>query len=229
MTAADPRRPQATDGAGSPVRNRRLATIVSESTRLFQERGYETTSVNDLAATLDMSVGGLYRYIETKSDLLVMVCESIYGDLSTELASIAGEHAAPAQRLATLLDTYLRSCVDNRRLILLMYREYRHLPEPARGRFEQREEAIAALFQRVVDEGIAAGDFAAEIDGWSLAHDLVLIGHLPALKGWALRGSGRTASDAVGHQIRLIFSALGVRGRLPDPRERPSGLAAGRG
>lgn len=221
MTAADPRRPQATDEAGSPVRSRRRATIVSEATRLFQERGYETTSVNDLAATLDMSVGGLYRYIETKSDLLVMVCESIYGDLPTQLASIADLHAAPTQRLVTLFDTYLRSCVENRRLILLMYREYRHLPEPARERFKQREEAIAALFQRVVDEGIAAGEFAAEIDGWSLAHDLVLIGHLPALKGWALRGSRRTANDAVDHQIRLIFQALGVRGRLPDPRERP--------
>ncbi len=221
MTDLDRRHPSRAEAAGNPIRNRRLATIVSEATRLFHERGYETTPVNALATALEMSIGGLYRYIETKSDLLVMVCENIYGDLLTELAAIADEPAMPSRRLVTLLDRYLRSCVANRSLILLMYREYRHLPGPARVRFQQREEAIAALLQRVLDEGIAAGDFAAEVDSWSLAHDMVLLGHLPALKSWALRGSGRTGTDLVNHQVRLVCQALGVAGQLLDLPERP--------
>lgn len=210
MTAVDARQPSGALAEVSPVRRQRLATIVSEATRLFHERGYEATSVNDLAAALDMSVGGLYRYIDTKSDLLVMVCEDIYGNLPAQLASIAEEPGAPSPRLVTLLDVYFRSCVLNRPLILLMYREYRHLPAPAKARFQEREEAIAALFQRVVDQGTASGDFAVGVDSWTLAHDIVLIGHLPALKSWAFRAGGRKPDDPVDHQTRVIFQSLGV-------------------
>ncbi len=216
MNVVDGRHRRRAEAANSPARRQRLSTIVSEATRLFHGRGYEATSVNDLAASLDMSVGGLYRYIDTKSDLLVMVCEEIYGDLPARLAAIADQPAASTQRLVTLLDKYIRSCIASRPLILLMYREYRHLPDPARARFQEREEAIAALFQRVVDEGIAAGDFARGVDSWALAHDIVLIGHLPALKSWAFKAGGRKPADLVDQQIHLILESLAAGGRAPS-------------
>lgn len=214
------RQPSAGAAAANPARRRRLDSIVSVATRLFHERGYESTSVNDLAAALELSVGGLYRYITTKSDVLVMVCENIYGDLVGRLDSLAGADAAPAHRLSTLLDAYLRSCVENRPLILLMYREYRHLPRPAQLRFQQREEAIAGLFEQVIAEGVAEGDFEA-VDSWALAHNIVLAGHLPALKSWAFRSGRRNDDDFVGSEATLVFQTLGVRGRtgvFPSPR-----------
>ncbi len=191
-------------------RAQRLSSIVVGTTRLFHERGYEATSVNDLAAALEMSVGGLYRYIDTKSDLLVMVCEDIYGDLPGRLEAIAEDPAPAAERLTKVLDAYLESCVESRALILLMYREYRHLPREAQVRFQQREETIAALLERLIAEGVAAGDFTPTVDAWTLAHDAVLIGHLPALKSFAVRAARRSERTVTRAQVQLILHALGV-------------------
>ncbi len=204
--------------AGSPStsadtrRAHRLHDIVTTAASLFKERGYENTSVNDLAAELKMSIGGLYRYIATKSDVLTLVCEDIYGDLPDALTAIASQDRLPRSRMRALLETYFGSCHSSRALILLMYREYRHLQASAQKRFKAREEAIADVFERVIDEGIRRREFG-RLDAWTLAHEIVLLGHFPALKGWTARAAGRSASDVVAAQVGLILRALEPKAR----------------
>lgn len=44
--------------------------LLSAAQRLFSERGYEATSVRDIADALAIKAGSLYAHIETKEDLL---------------------------------------------------------------------------------------------------------------------------------------------------------------
>ncbi|KQY63480.1 hypothetical protein ASD30_00175 [Nocardioides sp. Root140] len=179
------------------------------ATRHIMERGFDRVSVNELAEDLQMSVGGLYRYIRSKPDLLVMACETIYGGLRETLAEIATDnrHELPA-KLRLMIDTYLRECVRNRKQILLMYREYRHLPEEAHRRYQERELGIVGVFADLLSAGIRRGAFA-DVDTQVLAQDIVFLGHLPALKGWALRD--RIAVDnLIDEQTALVMARLSV-------------------
>lgn len=194
--------------AADVARQGRLDGIVGEAARLFTERGYERTSVNDLAAGLAMSVGGLYRYIETKSDLLVMVCEDIYGDLPGELAAIAAQPLEPGVRLVALVTRYLEACASTRPLILLMYREYRHLPAPAKARFQARENAIVSILADAIETGVRTSSFRPLAKPRTIAQDVVLLGHLPALKSWSL-AEAADFSDLIAQQIRIVMAAIG--------------------
>lgn len=169
-------------------------------------RGFDRVSVNDLAEDLDMSVGGLYRYIHTKSDLLVMACETIYGGLREALTEVATgtEHELP-EKLRQMIRLYLRECVRHRKQILLMYREYRHLPEEAHRQFQERELGIVDVFADLITVGVRRGDFA-DVDVPVLARDIVFLGHLPALKGWSVRDTdpGRLADE----QVALVMQRL---------------------
>ena len=49
---------------------RLLAAIVAAATRLFHEKGYESTSIQDVAEAVGILKGSLYYYIQTKEDLL---------------------------------------------------------------------------------------------------------------------------------------------------------------
>src|SRR5437899_12471055 len=40
------------------------------SARLFQQRGYDATSMNDVAAALKLSKGGLYHHFQSKDEIL---------------------------------------------------------------------------------------------------------------------------------------------------------------
>lgn len=160
-----------------------------------------------------MSVGGLYRYIRTKADLLTLVCEDIYGELASALRALAADGAD----LIDVSEAYLQACATNRKLILLMYREYRHLPREAQERYEDREEEIVVILRE-----LASASTADAADPDALARDIVLLGHLPALKGWALRRAEHAPQKLIGEQLRLIARMAGVP--LPARRRRVRAL-----
>ena len=202
-----PREPRLRDR--TERRAHRRAEIVAKAAELFIARGYESTSVNDVADALDMSVGGLYRYIDTKADLLTLVCDDIYGELGDTLRRLASLPEPAAQRLATVCSAYLRACAENRSLILLMYREYRHLPEPAQRRYADREEQLVATLRDLVEDCLSARPASAgPLDAGVVARDIILLGHLPALKGWALRRQPLDTEALLREQLRVIAAIV---------------------
>ncbi len=48
--------------------------IIDAAEKLFSEKGYQATSVQDVLDALSISKGGFYHYFETKMDLLSAVC-----------------------------------------------------------------------------------------------------------------------------------------------------------
>jgi AcrR family transcriptional regulator len=204
----------------SERRARRQAEIASACAGLFIDGGYETTSIEEVSAALELSAGGLYRYISTKSDLLVMVCEGIYGELPEVLEEFATSDRPYDRRLGSVCSTFLRSCELNRELILLMYREYRHLPKAARRRFKEREEAVVDTFQRLLVEGQEKGLVSRRLPTAVAASDLVLLGHLPALKRWAVPSPEQIVTD----QMEVIAQMLGLDD-IPPAGEELSGHA----
>ena len=190
----------------SLARRERLAAVAGE---LIVERGFDSLSVNELAQRCGISVGGMYRHIRTKTDVLVMACESIYGGVLEEMTEAAASHEDPEDRLVAAVEAYLAACAANRRRILMTYREYGRLPVAARRRYMEREVAIAELLGGLVEAGVAAGRFRA-VDAFVVAYDLVVLGHLPALKGWALRGRVGEA-ELARRQVELLLSTLRPR------------------
>lgn len=188
-------------------RDQRLRDVVREASRLFHEKGYEKTTVDELADAMGISVGGLYRYVSTKSDALVMVCDDIYIGLPEELREVAESHSEPLEALGAVIHRYFESCVEHRRLILLMYREFRHLPEDAQLRSQQKEDAIVQVLAAAIRRAQRAKQLRPG-EPRLLATDMVLIGHLPALKGWQLHGTRASGAAFPGQQTRLILDAL---------------------
>jgi len=183
----------------------RRRQLIALSTRGIFEQGYDKFSVNDLAAAAGLSVGGLYRYISTKSDLLVMACEDIYGGLYEALVQAARESTGSETQLRTAFGLYLASCEAAKDQVLLLYREYQHLPRAEQGRYKNREARIADFFSEIITAGQRSGEFA-EADAKTVAQDMVLLGHLPALKSWTLgeRVGQRLASE----QVEFVIAGL---------------------
>ena len=193
------------DVARRQPRSDRRRHLEQTATQLIQERGFDRVSVNDLAERAQMSVGGLYRYIKNKSDLLVMACEGIYGGLHEEITA-AAEGEDHAERLRRAMTTYFDACRTNREQILLMYREYRNLPADAKQRYVVREQAITDLFADIIRTGVTAGTFRV-LDANIVAHDIVFLGHFPALKGWAAKAHPES-TGLVGAQVDFLLGSL---------------------
>jgi len=59
--------------------------VYEAALRLFREKGYHATSMQDIAAVVGLYKGSLYHYIGGKEDLLIQVFERGMGSLLAEV------------------------------------------------------------------------------------------------------------------------------------------------
>ena len=140
----------------------RRQVIVQTAERLFYERGYESTSVQDIIDELGFSKGGFYHHFESKLSLLEAICDErarrsyALGERAVdECPGPASEKLNALFRRATILQT------DSADFISLLLRvAYREDGALMREKMKQRQlELNVPLVDRVVSAGIASGEF----------------------------------------------------------------------
>ena len=72
----------------SPERMRdRYETILAAASRAFAEKGYETTSITEIARAAEVSDGLIYKYFSNKRDLLEHVLRKFYERLIEDVGA----------------------------------------------------------------------------------------------------------------------------------------------
>jgi AcrR family transcriptional regulator len=106
----------------APLRKARTrAAIIEAATALFAERGYDATSIHQVAARADTGVGTLYNYFDSKEEILRHVLIRQFEGAETAFAQITAARSDPRERLQLALDMYANYVRQNRRLIAALF------------------------------------------------------------------------------------------------------------
>ena len=121
------------NGIGEPPRER-AEEVYAAALRLFNEKGYHATSMQDIAAAVGLYKGSLYHYIGGKEDLLVQVFERAMGSLLSDIESIAADRSICAcQQLRQVLQAHVKAVAANREALTVYLHEFRALTGSAGG------------------------------------------------------------------------------------------------
>ncbi len=77
--------------------------IIEAAERLFYEKGYEQTSVQDVLDALSLSKGGFYHYFQSKIELLEAVCRRQSVRDAEEMTAAVAQKEGAVAKLNTLL------------------------------------------------------------------------------------------------------------------------------
>ena len=131
--------------------------------RLFAERGYQGTSLADLAAELGVQKPSLYHHIEAKEDLLWEVAWEGAEAFHAGLDAVPAE-APAAERIRLALRAHLAVVAGQLDIATVFVREWRHLSGERRERFlaERRryEERVRDLFR----DGVERSELRTDLD-----------------------------------------------------------------
>lgn len=105
---------------------RRRDRIIREATRLFDERGYHATGIDDIGAAAGITGPGVYRHFSGKDEILIAVFDRIWMMLRVGLDAAADQ--PPRDALATLIDQHVAFVVDRRAEMALLVRQLANLP-----------------------------------------------------------------------------------------------------
>jgi AcrR family transcriptional regulator len=194
----------------------READLLAAATRLFRERGFHATSMQDLGEALGMNRGSLYHYVVSKDELLWLILGRAFDLLEARVVPILAADAPPLDRLQEAIREHLRVAADHADELSLIQIELRSLPAERRAEMIERRNAYEGLWRAAIRDGIAEGSLR------SVDVRLAGIGILSACNWFTqwFRSTGPLTADEVAER----FSDLFLRGLLrpdrgPDMRE----------
>jgi TetR/AcrR family transcriptional regulator, cholesterol catabolism regulator len=139
--------------------DRRRAEVVLGAARVFAERGYDQTSVPELAEALGLAAGSLYHYFPSKEHLLRAVCDQLMDPLLEQAEALPAE--PPAEHLRTLVRLWVEHVVAYRDHMLVFQQE-RHVIE--RGAAWRGVRASRKAFERIAEDALARSGAGASTD-----------------------------------------------------------------
>jgi AcrR family transcriptional regulator len=195
--------------AAERASRKREEEVYAAALRLFTEKGYHATSMQDIAAAVGLYKGSLYHYIGGKEELLARVFERGMGSLLNEVEAIVEDTSLAAHaQLRLILRAHVRAVADNREALTVYLHEFRALAGDTLGSVREQRDRYRALVECVVERGVDSGEFGAtDVQITTLG----VLGMCNWIVQW-YRADGRLAPNQIADQ----FAALLLRGLYFD-------------
>ena len=127
--------------------------ILRTAARLFQQRGYDATSMNDVAAALKLSKGGLYHHFQSKDEILFEIMNHAMEITQERVLTPVRGIADPEERLRALIRLHIEVVLSPRdREITVMLHENHPLPPALRKRINARKKDYIHFVENLMSD-----------------------------------------------------------------------------
>jgi AcrR family transcriptional regulator len=199
----------------SPISRR--AEICRTAARIFRDRGFDATSVSDIARALRMTKAGLYHYFASKEALLFEIMTFGLDRVRDEVIVPASRIRDPEARLRQIVMDHARITTRARGVVAQLFDETPALSPAARKAIRERERHYFYLVRDTLGELKAAGRLR-NVDLTVAAFSI--IGMILWLPRWFRQG-GRLTGEQAAREIANLALAGVLRSRVGSRRRNP--------
>lgn len=126
----------------------------------FAERGYDGTSIREIASRAELSVPGLYHHYPSKHALLVSLTTTVMGDLlDRSRRAVAEAGPTPSERFDAVVESLLRFHMFRRDQAFVASTELRSMDAPSRRAFIALRDEQQRMLDEIIEAGVEAGAF----------------------------------------------------------------------
>ena len=184
----------------SALNNERVAEVYRTAAQIILRKGYDATSINDIANALGMTKAGLYHYINGKKELLFDIMNFGLDELDEEVATPAAAIADPSARLRFIIASHAQLVTRGQGAITILVDEITAL-SPAQNRvITRRKREHFDRLRNVLNELKAQGKLQ-DVDTTTATFSL--LGMINWLSRW-FRQDGDLTQEEVAEQVTRI-------------------------
>ncbi|RMH22037.1 MAG: TetR/AcrR family transcriptional regulator [Acidobacteria bacterium] len=183
----------------------RAQDIYREAAQIIYAKGFDATSMGDIAEAVDLTKGGLYYYIKGKKALLFAIMNFAMDLLEREVWEPAKREGDAEKRLAKLLSGHLQLLIDDPSAMSILAFEDERLDDEHRQKILQRKRAYYSFARDTIAEVLAARGIE-DVDPTIATN--CMFGTTLFVVRW-FRADGRLGKNEVIEQItRLVLHGL---------------------
>jgi AcrR family transcriptional regulator len=189
----------------APVDSRQ--EILRTAARLFQQRGYDATSMNDVAAALKLSKGGLYHHFQSKDEILFEIMSHAMDITQERVINPVREIAGAEERLRALIRLHIEVVLSPRdREITVMLHENHPLPPALRKRINARKKEYIHFLETIMAEAQQAHHGKGKVSPRAAA--FALLGMLNWIYQWYKPEGDLQTHNLIPQFTSLIFGGI---------------------
>ncbi|HEY8340360.1 MAG TPA: TetR/AcrR family transcriptional regulator [Egibacteraceae bacterium] len=204
-----------TEAPAAPARRGRPGydqeSLLAVAVRVFNERGYDGTSMEDLSRTLGITKSAIYYHVRSKEELLGLAIDRALDGLSAVVAEVQASDERAVDRLEQLVRGSVKVLVERLPFVTLLLR--------VRGNTQVERDALARrreldhVVTDLVKQAVAEGDLRDDIDPAVTAR--LVFGTVNSLVEWYRPGGGMSAEELADAVCALLFDGLRRDGQRP--------------
>ena len=177
--------------------------ILRAAARLFQQQGYDATSMNDVAAALKLSKGGLYHHFQSKDEILFHIMSHAMEITEERVVKVARRIEDVEERLRTLIRLHIQVVLGPEdREITVMLHENHPLPPALRRKINGRKKDYLVFVENLIAEVQRKRNSQSPVTPRAAA--FALAGMINWIYQWYKPG-GPLTGDALVQQYTEIF------------------------
>jgi len=178
--------------------------IRREAAALFRKKGFNGTSMAELAGHVGITKSSLYHHFPSKQALLSEIIELTVNRVTPLLQEVADSDLPIRERLGRAVVLHTVEAIRDRDAVACFIEEGRYLAPDLMAAHVMRRDRYEAIFRRMLEEGIASGEFVDQDVALSVR---AILGTCNSVVRWY-----RSDGDHTPEEIASQFADFTVRG-----------------
>jgi len=189
---------------------RRKEEIISVACKLFVEKGFEKTTMKDIADTIGVFKGSLYHHINSKAELVYEIFMRSLPETTELLREVRTSDLEPEQKFRKIMEVHFQNILTYSLDYQVLLSERRHMLEPKQEREVRRgmklyEDEILD----VIEEGIKAKVFRDDLNPRVVLGGIMGIGN--SLHKWFSPAGPLTYDEVTQTYIEFFLNGIIAR------------------
>jgi AcrR family transcriptional regulator len=194
-------------GASGSSTDRR-EQILQASQKLFADKGFRETNLNDVAVQLGFRRQAVYHYFPSKEDILYELIDRAGQAIATSAQPTLDADMPPAEKLAEVVRNHVRQLLTNIDVFRIQFSELFKLSGQRADGLRRDMAAYVHSMAKVIKAGQKDGSF---IDIPPTTQALLILGMCNGTTDWYTGGRSQVSIDEIADFAARIALA-GVRG-----------------
>tara|TARA_B100000686_G_C16617347_1_gene877229 strand:+ start:231 stop:905 length:675 start_codon:yes stop_codon:yes gene_type:complete len=183
--------------------------IIDAAAKLFEEKGYEGTSIQDIANEVGILKGSMYYYIDTKEDLLFSIMQQSHSGALALIEEISKLEVDALTRIYALVKKHVTLFAQDHTITSVFFREFRALSEERSEVIKGAGYAYVLFLNSLILEAQKEGLSSKDLD--SKKATMAAVGMLNAMSFW-YKPEGSWTSEEIGNE----YAELAVMAIVDD-------------
>jgi TetR/AcrR family transcriptional regulator, cholesterol catabolism regulator len=205
------------------IPRKRRAEVLDAAARVFHQKGYQATSIQDIADEVGILKGSVYYYISSKEDVLFELLQEVHEAALGVVVEAVQQDGDALQKIRAFVRTLAQFNADNRVRMGIFLHDFRSLSEQRRGEIVGERDQYDRILRRLISEGQTEGLVCADID--PKIATLAVMGMINTIYQWYRPAGGRQSEYIGSVYSDLVIGALSCTPQTHAPGHLTDGAA----